>query len=247
MTPIENANGSHAALPAGELHFWSVELDGVPRAQVEVAAGVLSADERARAERIQSPQRRRRWIACRCVLREVLARYCRTPPQRINFRYGPYGKPEIAADESACPIYFSVSHSQGQAVYAVAGKPVGVDLERHRPLPVDELAGRFLSAYEAAAVEQQTGAARQALFLRCWTRKEAYLKAIGVGLSGSLTDFDVDLRPTAERALIAHRGDAREPDRWTLFAPVSEPGFEAAVVVSGRPWALRRFDWEAAQ
>jgi len=232
---------------SGEVHFWSARLDRLPRAQVDMDEQVLSTDEWARAERITAPKHRRRWIASRFVLRHILARYCGRPPQAINFRYGPNGKPEVATDESTAPIHFSLSHSQGLAVYAVAGEPLGVDVEHYRPLPVEDLSSRFLSDSEAAAVARERGEAQSELFITCWTRKEAYLKATGVGLSGPLRDFDVDLQPAAERALIAHRGDVCEPGRWSLFIPAVDPGFVAAIVVSGRPWAIRPFDWKFPQ
>jgi 4'-phosphopantetheinyl transferase len=232
---------------SGEVHFWSAPLDGLPRAQIDLAERVLSSDEQARAERMSAPQHRRRWIASRFVLRDILARYCGEPPQAITLRYGPNGKPEVLTDESVGPIHFSVSHSGGLAVYAVAAEPLGVDLERHRPLPVEDLASRFLSDYESAAVARAKGADQLELFITCWTRKEAYLKVVGVGLSAPLQDFDVDLDRGATRALIAHRGDSREPDRWSLLSPAVDPGFQAAIVVSRSPWALRRFDWESPQ
>jgi 4'-phosphopantetheinyl transferase len=232
---------------SGEVHFWSVRLDGLLRAEIQTVEQVLSGDEQDRAQRMTSREHRRRWVVSRFALRDILARYCGAAAHDITFRYGPNGKPEVATDKSVGPIRFSLSHSEELAVYAVAGEPLGVDLERHRPLPVEDLASRFLSDAEAAAVARERGEAASQLFITCWTRKEAYLKAIGVGLSGSLRDFDVDLQPTAERALIAHRGDVREPDRWSLLSPVTEPGFAAAIVVSGRPWTLRQFDWKAPQ
>jgi 4'-phosphopantetheinyl transferase len=234
-------------MTSGEVHFWSAPLDGLPRAQVEMAEGVLSSDECARAGRMPALHHRRRWIASRLVLRHILARYCGGPPQAITLRYGPNGKPEVVTDESVGPIHFSVSHSAGLAVYAVAEEPVGVDVERYRRLPVEELASRFLSDHEAAAVGRAREEAQSELFITCWTRKEAYLKATGVGLSGALRDFDVDLDPGAERALLTHRGDVREPDRWSLLIPAVDPGFAAAIVISGWPWALRRFDWKFPQ
>ena len=234
-------------MTSGEVHFWSVLLDDLPRPQFDMAEQVLSADEWARAERMPAPHHRRRWIASRFVLRDILARYCGGPPQAITFRYGPNGKPEVVTDQSVGPIHFSVSHSQGLAVYAVAAEPLGVDLERHRPLPVEELASRFLSDYESAAIARVEGVDQLELFITCWTRKEAYLKAVGVGLSAPLQDFDVDLNPAATRALIAHRGDAREPDRWSLLVPAVKPGFQAAIAVTRSPWTLRRVDWKKPQ
>src|SRR6202011_2815908 len=209
--------------------------------------GVLSNDEWARAERMPAPQHRRRWIASRLVLPDIPAPDFGGPPQAISFRYGPNGKPEVVRDQSVGPIHFSVSHSQGLAVYAVAAAPLGVDLECSRPLPVEELASRFFSDYESAAVARAEGPDQLELFITCWTRKEAYLKAVGVGLSAPLQDFDVDLDPAATRALIAHRGDAREPDRWSLLVPAVNPGFQAAIVVTRSPWTLRRFDWKNPQ
>jgi len=239
MIHLQTAVSAPVTVSATEVHLWTRRLDRCSPTQVARAAELLSPDEQARAEQMRRPDIRRRWVSCRGTLRRLLGQYRGMPPARIRFRYGPYGKPELDAGPSDESLHFSLSHSQGLVVYAVAREPVGVDLECHRWLPVEDLAGRFLSPYEAAEIGRRTGATQMALFITCWTRKEAYLKAVGLGLSGSLTDFDTDLRPRAERVLVAHRGAGGEVNRWRLFSPSIEPGFSCSVVVGRGPLAIR--------
>ena len=244
MITMTGASALLQALDSGEVHAWTADVNAMVSRGFDLDAP--SPDEWDRAARMHDLVRPR-WLACRVALRQVLARYCAIPSEQIRFSYGPYGKPQIAGPVPR--VQFSLSHSKGLALISVAGHPVGADLEQVRPLNVRELADWFLSDQEHAQVLGETGQARLALFFRCWTRKEAYLKAVGLGLSGSLTEFDVDLHPDAERALVAHRGDDREPDRWTLLTPPTRPTYVSAIVVSGRPRRLRSFaltSWSVA-
>jgi 4'-phosphopantetheinyl transferase len=235
-------------LAARQVDVWRASLDP-PAPVVAALAGTLAGDERARAERYRLERDRRRFTVGRGLLRAILTRYLGGTPDALRFRYGPLGKPALVEESGggAGPgdLTFSVSHSADLALYAVArARRVGVDVERLREdLATGDLARRFFSPAEAAAIASLGPALRTPAFFRCWTRKEAYVKARGEGLSVSLESFDVSLRPDEPAALVASREDPREPSRWALVDLPVGPGAVAALAVEGREVTLRLWRW----
>ncbi len=152
----------------------------------------LPADERGRAERLQWPRTRRRWIASRWALRAVLARYLEQAAAEVALKTGAHGKPALA--QRAAPLRFNLSHSAGRALVAVSADPeVGVDLERIDPRRnLDALASRLLGPEEAASLERGPGTAAAAVYA-AWTRREARVKCLGVGLGKPLPDRAVSI------------------------------------------------------
>jgi 4'-phosphopantetheinyl transferase len=152
-----------------------------------------------------------------------------------------HGKPSLA--NAAADIRFSVSHSGGLALLAVArGREVGVDLEAIREdVETDKLAERFFSEQEWQSLRLLPPEQRVPAFFRCWTCKEAFVKAQGVGLSRSLGSFDVDVNPEGGGRLVATRPDPGEAGRWSLHEIEAEPGYVAAVAVEGSIAALSIF------
>ena len=215
-----------------DIHLWHVPLDRPP-AEVEALAAILSADELARAARFRDPRWGRRFVVGRAALRQVLGRWLDRAPPAVHFAYRAAGKPELA-DPHPPGAYFNVTHSQGLAIIAVGReRPLGVDLERVRPeFAVDAIAARFFSAREQEALRGLPSAERPAAFFRCWTRKEAFIKALGAGLSFPLDEFDVSLTP-GSAALLALRGDAAAAARWSLRELAAPPGHVAALAVEG--------------
>src|SRR5262249_38196538 len=144
------------------------------------------------------------------------------------------GKPALAGQGRA-GLRFNVAHSEGWALIAVTrGREVGVDLERLRAeVATPEIAARFFSPRECEALQALPGPLRAEAFFRCWTRKEAYLKATGAGLSVALDRFAVTLDPGAPAALVEHRDDPDEVKRWSLRELPAPPGFAAALAVEG--------------
>jgi 4'-phosphopantetheinyl transferase len=209
--------------------------------------GTLAEDERVRAARFHFEKDRCRFVAARGALRAILGRYLRVPPARLRFRYGPHGKPALAAEFAGSGLEFNVSHSHSLALLAVArGRALGVDVERLRADAAGrEIAERFFSAYEVSALCGLPAARQPRAFFDCWTRKEAYVKARGEGLSFPLADFDVSLRPGEPAALLCVRGDEREAERWTLRALDVAPDYAAALVAEGSGWQLKTWRWEA--
>ncbi len=174
---------------------------GLNRANQEIAAlaGLLSDDELARAERFTFPGLRERYIAGRGILRTILGHYLHTPPERVRFTYNHYGKPLL--DEAGGTIKFNLSHSGDWALLGVAGgAEIGVDIERHRrEVQCESLARHFFSPAEVAALEAVAPGERREAFFACWSRKEAYIKAVGRALAIPLDSFSVSLAPASRR------------------------------------------------
>jgi len=213
------------------LHIWAFGLDLGP-GRLEALRSWLSSDERRRAARFRFSRDRDRFVAARGQLREILARYLGTAPDAVTFAYGPQGKPRLAAHEA---LGFNLSHSEGQALLAVTrDREVGIDLERIRPdVDCERIAVDFFSTAEAAALMAMPVAARPGAFFACWTRKEAFIKAMGGGLAVPLADFDVSLEPAGPARLLRTAWDPRDIERWSLQAVDVPTGFAAAIAVQG--------------
>jgi 4'-phosphopantetheinyl transferase len=192
---------------------------------------LLSEDERTRAERFRSDRHRERFIFCRGRLREILSGYWDVHPKAIRFCKGTGGKPAIASDNPG--IRFNLSHSGGYALFAIAyGREVGVDVEVLQPKPkAAALVERFFSSNEKAAFRKLEADQENEAFLAGWTRKEAFVKALGQGLRFSLDRFDVSLAPGDQNALLSVVGAPEEVRRWSLRDIDLGPGFRAALAV----------------
>lgn len=209
---------------------WVIDLE---RCGVEPAAlEALSADEIERANRFVFDRDRRHFVTCRAGVRRVLSQYAGLPAEQLRFGYGERGKPFLASQGSQ-PIEFNVSHASGLAVVAVTtGTPVGVDVESvTRKVEYAELAQRFFSAVEAEDLLSLPAADLGAGFFACWTRKEAYIKAIGDGLACPLDSFAVTLRPGDVPAFRWIASD--DAAAWTLRAFEPASGYVAALASRG--------------
>ena len=241
----EGALWARAAAPstlgASEVHVWCVDLDAAGADGGAEAAG-LSADERTRAARFHFARDRARFLRRRAALRHLLAGYAGREPHALVFAQGAHGKPALPGTG----LEFNLSHSGGCAVLAVTrGRRVGVDVERiEAERATLAVARRFFAPTEAAAVAAAAPAERAVTFFRCWTRKEAYVKARGEGLSLPLDRFEVPLEPNATDALTVARDDHAEARRWSLRELVPAPQHLGALVVEGQGWTLRAWTWE---
>jgi len=220
-----------SALGTG-IHIWRVRLD-VRQSSFDRLNGALSESERDRAQRFRFDRLRQQFTIAHGALRFVLGRYLSIAPDRVRFAEGSHGKPEVA--EPATTIRFNVSHSEALAVIAIAdGRDVGVDIEAIRPVPeLEEIAQRYFSDQEADALMHTAPGAREQNFFRIWTRKEAFIKAIGDGLSFPLDSFAVSFRPDEASRLIHLRGDVEEARSWQLHAFTPAPGFAGALAYCG--------------
>ena len=226
------------ALRRQDVQLWIVTLDD-PREEGQRQLACLSEDERDRAEGFRFEQDRRRFVTARAALRQILGRCLGLPASEISFEYGHYGKPALKSD-TAREIEFNMSHCEGLALIAVAsGRRVGVDLERvHSGAAEEQIAERFFSASEVAALRALPRPLQDEAFFACWTRKEAYIKARGEGLSMPLDAFSVSLTPGEPAALLDCPSARDEIQNWSLRSFAPAPHFIAAVAVEGEDWQL---------
>jgi 4'-phosphopantetheinyl transferase len=228
------------------VHVWRASLRR-PASDIHELRSLLSEDERDRAAKFHFARDRDDFTVARAALRVILGGYLGLPPGRLRFSYTSYGKPSLDESAGVGAPRFNLSHAGGVALYAVAhGREVGVDVEQVRDdMACRDVAERFFSRREVAALCALPQGAQTRAFFDCWTRKEAYVKARGEGLSMPLDSFDVSLSPGEPAALLDTRGDAREASRWSLRELSPGPGYVAAVAVEGDGWRLRCWRWDA--
>ena len=193
----------------------------------------LSDGERQRADRFVFERDRRRFIAARARLREILGAKLATPPEKVEFTYNARGKPALARKLWDLDLRFNLSHSEDVAVYVFAvGRDVGIDVEAVRVLPdADDVASRFFSARENAAYAALDERDKPQGFFNCWTRKEAFIKALGEGLHHPLDRFDVSLAPDAPAEILRVDDVDGSDCGWSLDSFTPFPGFVGAVVI----------------
>jgi len=250
-TILERFDPAPAAPPLPEereIQVWAVPLDP-PGGEVARLRQLLAADETARADRFRFDRHRRRYIVGRGVLRTLLGRYLDRDPRQIRFRYGPNEKPYLAepapGPDEAGRLEFNLSNSDDLAVVAFSrGVEVGADVEKLRPLPdALDIAERFFSAGERRVLAAVPAAQREQAFFRAWTRKEAYLKAVGTGITVPLDRFDVSLAPEDPPRMLAMEGDAEKGAQWSLYHLEPAESYLGAVAIQGGGWQLRGWRW----
>ena len=214
------------------VHVWCASLDDPPL-EPEQLAGLLDVADQDTAARYVFARDRARSLVSRGMLRYLLGAYLDLDPRQIELRFGPQGKPELAARHSAYALRFNVSHADGKALYAVTRRrEVGIDVEHVRPMPAAlAVARRFFAPSEIAAL-MRAGNIDQAFFIG-WTRKEAYLKAHGGGLSVALDKVEVELRPSDTPIRLHMPSDQIEAQRWLLYDLRPAPGFIGALCLEG--------------
>jgi len=235
---------SDAKIAGDEVHILSANLQQ-PATPTDLMWDTLSSDEQRRAERFRFERDRARFIKGRSLLREILGWYLATEPAQLRFTYSSKGKPALAEPWAASRIDFNVAHSEGIALYALAcGREVGVDVERVQRLPdMWEVAERFFSPGEIAALRAVPAHRREEAFFACWTRKEAFLKATGDGLGRALDSFEVSLAPEHEPRLLRVEGDPLGPERWSLRKLSPGLGYVGALVAEGRNLEFSCWRW----
>jgi len=226
------------------VHVWPVSTHA-PDAVVERFRPLLAPDEMDRAGRFRFERLQRSFILARGTLRILLGRYLNTAPGDIEFSYGSKGKPALAAPglPQFNALQFNASHSGDLALFAFAMDcEVGVDVEAIRPmLDIENVAKRFFCAEETAELMSLPAGQREHGFFLCWTRKEAYIKATGDGLSTPLDAFRVSLRPSEAPALVHLERDPIAAQAWTLHDLTPAPGYAAALAYRDSPRQLETF------
>jgi 4'-phosphopantetheinyl transferase len=222
----------------------------VIRANLSLSAGaiaqlssILSLDEHERAACFHFAKHRRRFIACRGLLRSILGAYLRVAPADLRFIYGPNGKPGLEPNQHPEDVQFNLSHSEELALYAVARNvPIGVDVERlSSRVNLDKLSRNLFSRAQLEVYTKLPQGEKINAFFRCWTRKEAFIKAIGEGLGYPLDSFDVPMGEHSKSLTIDGGTHAGE---WSIHHLSPAPGFVGAVAFKGKSDAVRNFRYE---
>jgi 4'-phosphopantetheinyl transferase len=231
--------GVNLTLGAQEVHVWHASLDDHAADRFQL---VLADDEISRADRFHFAKDRNHYVVARGLLRKLLGGYAGVAASDLRFAYTEKGKPSLAEREAGL-INFNLAHSHGRAIYAfTVGRELGVDLEFMRTdFAGGKIAERFFSTAEIIALTAVPPELKQRAFFDCWTRKEAYLKARGDGLSMPLDKFEVSLAPGEEAALLWNYQDPAEVTRWTMHSIPAPSGYAAALVVEGQDWSLKTF------
>ena len=205
----------------------------------------LEPGERTRALQFRFRMDRERFVVGRGTLRSILGHYLDVEPRQLRFNYTSHGKPFLTNDGGDETLCFNVSHSGGLGLYAVTrNRQVGVDLEYINRDQMDEqVAGRFFSPIEFATFRSLPVSSRRIAFFSCWTRKEAYIKANGKGLSIPLDEFDVSLRPGEPAELMSTAWDPKEASSWSMRDVCLPAGYVGAVCAEGSDWRLRCWQW----
>jgi 4'-phosphopantetheinyl transferase len=208
------------------------QLDSEPRT-VRDAEALLSDDERKRADRFVFDRDRNRFIFARAGLRELLAARLGMQPESVELSYGPHGKPALAPEFSHEDLRFNTSHSEDVAVYALSqGRDIGVDVEAVRFIPdSDDIATHCFSTREKEAYRGLGADEKIAGFFNCWTRKEAFIKALGDGLHHPLDSFDVSLKPGDATKMLRIGSICEDHRGWQLYSFTPVTGYVGAVVI----------------
>nr|WP_165360928.1 4'-phosphopantetheinyl transferase superfamily protein [Candidatus Chloroploca sp. Khr17] len=227
---------AHPELGAHQIHIWRAGLE-VSATTLAALWRLLSSDEIERARRFVFERDRRRYVAARGVLRLLLAGYTPYAAGDLVFRYTPEGKPSLVQPGDIATLTFNLSHSDAWAVYGFTRQGrIGIDIEYCRALnDLRQLATSIFSEQELAALDAVPVSRRQAAFYAGWTRKEAFVKALGAGLSYSLQSFDVSLTPGEPARMLHVHADPAAALRWHLVAFTPAPNLAGAVVAEGRP------------
>lgn len=222
-----------------EIQVWRMNLDR-PASEVDEMRDVLSEDETARAARFVFDRHRARFIVGRASLRRILGRYVGMDPKRLEFGYGSRGKPFLKKGSDGDRLRFNLSHSGELALVAVIrARRIGVDVERIREVKEHlRLAGRYFATGEVATMRALPPEVQYEAFFNCWTRKEAYIKALGTGLACPLDGFEVSLAPGTPAALLHVDDDPAAPSEWFMRALAPGHGFAGAVALKGRGFSV---------
>ena len=228
-----------------EAHLWVVALDHVPERLPDFRS-ILSADEQERAGRFLKDADARHYMAARASLRILLGAYAGIEPEQLRFVYDAFGKPGLASDAPLDSPRFSVSHSGGLGLFGFVREcRIGVDVERVRAdVDVEHLAKRHFSQNEFEKLRSLPSERRLDAFFRCWTRKEAYLKGRGEGMSYGLDRFEVSFAPDEPLAILRADDDPNVFHRWTLEHLTPAPGYLGAAAVETDSVAFKCFQWE---
>lgn len=231
-------------LTTNEVHVWNIDLNGPLTGRIrERLESPLDACERNRASRFHFERDREAYIRSHGALRIILASYLSNAPERIGFIPGAAGKPEIIPSLNCKCLRFNLSHTRGLALIAVVReRAVGIDVEHLRPIrDFEQIARRFFTSRESEQLSALPASERKKAFYRLWTRKEAYLKATGEGISNALNRIEITLLPNELARILSINGDLNASEDWSIYPLKLPDEFEGALVMSGSEKPLKQF------
>src|SRR5260221_9955974 len=232
------------ALGREEVHVWRASLEQ-PGPGIRALEQLLASDEQARAEQFRFQKDRLHYIIARGTLRSILGRYLGKDPRTLRFSYSTFGKPALVQNPDSNVLFFNVTHSLGLALYAMTRDyTIGIDIEYlDTRVSYEQIAAHFFSPLEVSMLRAVPKELQHIAFFACWTRKEAYIKARGMGLSLDLKDFDVSLAPGEPITLLNSREEGLDITRWSLYDLSPGAGYKAALAVEGHPVRLMCWQW----
>ena len=230
-------------LGANEVHIWRLEPE--PLVDLSGYSALLSSDEQQRAARFRFPYLTRNFIVDHGRMRLLLSAYTGVAPRDLAFTFNEFGKPELANNPAS--LRFNLSHTNELSLLALCpDSPVGIDVEAVRPMDDwRDIAQSHFSQSEISALQGTAESDQQNAFFRCWTRKEAFIKAHGRGLSIPLDSFAVSLAREETPALLECKWDPEETKRWQFVSLDLGARFAGALAVRGKDRTVRHFDWIA--
>lgn len=232
----------HLTLSEDEVHIWRASLDLDEYFQSSFLK-VLSPDENYRAQKFRFAKDNRNFIAARGILRSLLGKYLKISPAEISFQYSKFGKPGIADNNS---LQFNISHSQNIALFAFTKKfPVGVDVELvNHDIEVKDIATKFFSANEIMNLLALPEQEQTLGFFNCWTRKEAFIKAVGEGLSFPLDKFEVSLELGKPANLLATHWEPEAVSKWSMYSISPGANFVGSLAIEGLVEKVNFWNWQ---
>ena len=231
-----------------EVHVWAVSLCP-PAESIASCSKLLAPDEAQRAERFRFERDQRRFTVARGSLRAILATYVNLDPARLSFAYSSRGKPTLAELDASNSLHFNLTHSDELAVLAITRAcPLGIDVEHIRPLnDASGIADRFFSARESQGLAALPVTEKPAAFFNLWTRKEAWLKATGDGISESLDKVEVSFLAGESARLISLPEAAGPIQEWSLFDLRPAEGFAGALALRCPKARILHWNWQHPQ
>lgn len=224
-----------------EVHVWRASLD-ITSSRFHQLRGLLADDEMERADRFRFEKDRLHFMAARGFLRTLIGRYSGIRPELVRFKYGPYGKPALSSEDPSS-LCLNISHSRSVALFAFTlGRDIGVDIEFMRSgISADDIAGRFFSPEEKTALDSLPPDIKLKAFYSCWSRKEAFLKANGKGLSYGLDRVEVSVDPKEAAGFLRINGSETDASLWTLCDLPAPHGYSAALALKGRDLDIKLY------
>ena len=225
-----------------EAHIWRADLNLGDSLQSSFLK-LLSPDEKNRAGKFRFARDSRNFIVARGILRSLIGNYLEINPAEISFQYSRFGKPSIGDNSS---IQFNISHAQNTALFAFTKKlNVGVDVEFVNPhIEVEDIATKFFSANEILNLLALPKSQQTLGFFNCWTRKEAFIKAVGEGLSFPLNQFEVSLEPNKTAKLLATDWDPKAVSKWSMYSISPGADFVGGLVIEGSVEKVKFWIWQ---